>query len=179
MTSRSDDDGRATVVAAVTRGPERDASHRFTGDNLDLPILLVAALEATGITLDAFIARLRHGAIWQDQSLRSADRRVDIQAYLPPEGLRCVIRVAENIWYHHPLETLHVWSMPLPLIGKGEAVPLARVLQHDLLDPLPITVRAVTHLNARKPELGTCIRVQMPRVRMGLTSIPSDTTDGI
>jgi hypothetical protein len=173
MTHRIDDDRRDPSVAAVTRGPDPDHPLHFTGDHLDLPVVLVAALEATDTTVEVFAARLLHGAIWQDQSLRSPDRRIDIQAYLPPEGLRCVIRLERNIWYHHPLETLHVYGTPLPTIGQDEALPLACVLRHDLLDTLPIMVRAVTHLNARRPELGTCIRVEMPRRSIALWHSPS------
>jgi hypothetical protein len=178
MTGRTDDDRRNASVAAVTQGPDTDRRLRFTGDHLDLPILLAAAVEAADTTVEAFIARLRREAIWQDQSLRSADRKIDIQAYLAPEGLRCVIRVAENIWYHHPLETLHVWLMHLPTVERSATVPLTRLVRHDLTDPLPIVVRSLTYLNARKPELGTCLRLDMPRVSVALTNGPSASTDG-
>lgn len=173
MTRRTDDDRRDASVAAVTQGPDTARGLRFTGHHLDLPILLVAAVEATDTTVEAFIARLRREAIWQDQSLRSADRDIDIQAYLAPEGLRCVIRIGRTIWYHHPLETIHIYGNSLPGIGAGEVFPLTRILRHDLLDTLQIVVRNVAQLNTRQPELGTCLWVDMPQLRFAKAHDPS------
>ena len=166
MTRRTDGDRRDASVAAVTQGPDTDRRLRFTGDHLDLPILLVAAVEATDTTVEAFIARLRREAIWQDQSLRSADRDIDIQAYLAPEGLRCVVRFGRTIWYHHPLETLHIYGLPLPTAPAG--VPLASIVKHPLLDSVPVMVTRMRHLNATKLDLGICMKVAMPLVRASL-----------
>lgn len=166
MTRRTDDDRRNASVAAVTQGPDTDRLLRFTGDHLDLPILLVAAVEATDTTIESFIARLRREAIWQDQSLRSADRDMDIQAYLAPEGLRCVVRFGRTIWYHHPLETLHIYGLPLPPDLADSDVPLASIVKHPLLDSVPIMVTGMRDLNAKKQDLGICMNVAMPQVRV-------------
>lgn len=147
-------------ITPLTPGPT--AAPGSEGDTLDLPILIPVALEATDTSVGAFLERLTHGSIWQDQSIRSKDGEVDIQAYLAPEGLRCVIRLGAGIWYHHPAETLHVLGMPLPHVDV--AVALACIMPHGLLDGLPIIARAATHLNAGRPDLGTCIRVDMPRL---------------
>jgi hypothetical protein len=165
-------------IVPLTPGPDPIANGTFDEDRLELPVVIVAALEATGTRVQDFIARLVEGPIWQDQSIRSADREVDIQAYLAPEGLRCVIRISEGVWYHHALGTLHVWGMPLPPVRTGKPIPLTDVLRHDMLDALPIMVRAATHLNARKPELGTCLRVEMPALNVTLTRNPSSDTEG-
>lgn len=158
----SGDDPRDIVP--LTPGPAPPPGQAFESDRLEVPIVILSALEATGTRVHSFLARLADGPIWQDQSIRSADREIDVQAYLAAEGLRCVIRVGEGIWYHHPLEALHVWGMPLPQIRKGDPVPLTSVVRNVLLDNLPIMACAATHLNAGRPEFGTCIRVEMPRL---------------
>ncbi|MBJ6121951.1 hypothetical protein [Sphingomonas mollis] len=145
-------------IASPTRG------QAFEGDTLELPILIPAALEATGTRVRAFLERLTRGSIWQDQSIRSMDGGVDIQAYLAPEGLRCLIRLGAGVRYQHPGETLDVLGMPLPHIDRDMAVPLVHILPHRLLDGLPILACAATHLNAGRPEVGTSIRVDMPRL---------------
>jgi hypothetical protein len=161
------DDGARDIVP-LTPGPTPLPGPAFDGDRLEVPLVILAALEATDTRVHDFLARLAGGPIWQDQSIRSADGEIDIQAYLAPEELRCVIRVGAGIWYHHPLEMMHVWGMPLPHIDRDVAVPLACILPHGLLDTLPIMALAATHLNARNPELGTCILVDMPQFRVRL-----------
>ncbi|WP_156351244.1 hypothetical protein [Sphingomonas sp. Leaf25] len=166
-------------MVPLTPGPESLPGQAFEGDRLDMPVVIVSALGATGTRVEDFLARLVDGPIWQDQSIRSPDRKVDIQAYLAPEGLRCVIRLREGVWYHHAFGTLHVWGMPLPPVRTGEHIPLTHVLRHDMLDNLPIMVRAATELNARTAGLGTCLRVDMPMVTMALPRHPSSNTDGV
>lgn len=167
MSRRPPDDGARDIVP-MTPGPDSLAGPALEGDRLEIPLVILSALEATDTRVHDFLTRLAGGPIWQDQSVRSAGGEIDIQAYLAPEGLRCVVRLGDGIWYHHPLETLHVWGMPLPHIDRDVAVPLACILSHDLLDTLPIMALAVTYLNARNPELGTCIRVDMPQFRVRL-----------
>lgn len=165
-------------IVPLTPGPDPLAGQVFKGDRLDLPIVILSALEAADTRVYPFLARLASGAVWQDQSIRSADGGIDIQAYLAPDGLRCVVRLAPGVWYHHPLETLHLWGASLPTISRGQLVPLASVLRHELLDNLPITVSAATHLNAGRPELGTCLRVDMPVLTVTLPRNPSSYPDG-
>lgn len=163
MSRRPPDDGAGDIVP-MTPGPGPLPRPAFEGDRLELPLVILAALEATDTRVHDFLARLARGSIWQDQSIRSAGGEIDIQAYLAPEGLRCVIRLGAGIWYHHPLETLHVWGMQLPHIDRDAAIPLACILPHGLLDTLPVMVLAATNLNARRPGLGTCLRIDMPRL---------------
>ncbi len=71
-----------------------EATRAYQGDFIDLPVVLVAALAAVDLSIPAFLNRLRLGSIWQDQKLCSPDRRIAIQAHMPPDGLRCIIRLA-------------------------------------------------------------------------------------
>ncbi len=155
---------RGARVAAVTPGPDPRRS-RYDQDSVDLPVILVAALSATGTTVDAFFARLAKGAIWQDQAIRSPDGEIVIQAYLAPDGLRAVVQIGNESWYHHPFDTIHAYG----LLPSAEAmttrdVPLAAVLQHPLLAPLQIIARSTVALNSDKPELGVSIAVDVPRI---------------
>ena len=166
MTRRTTDNRRDAPVAAVTPGPASGAHVPSADGHVDVPAVLVTALEATGTSMEEFFNRLRRGSIWQDEAIRSADREIEIQAYLPPEGLRCVIRIGRSIYYHHPLRTFHVFGMLLPTIDINDGVPLACILPHDLLDTIPITATRITNLNAIRPDLGICIRVAMPAIEV-------------
>ncbi len=168
MTRRPIDDRRDAPVAAVTPGPATDRRIRFVGDQLELPAIVVAALDAAGTGIDQFLDRLQRGSIWQDSSIQSADGEIEIQAYLAREGLRCVIRIRRSIWYHHPLQTLHVYGMLPPAIGSGDHVPLARVLQHELLDAIPIMSTGWALLNSFESQLGICVHVAMPTISVSL-----------
>lgn len=155
-------------IVPLTPGPSPLPGQTFEGNRLDIPIVILAALEATGIRVHTFLARLALGAIWQDQSIRSKDGEIDIQAYLAHDGLRCVIRLGAGVWYHHPLETLHVWGMPLSHIDQDETVPLESILPHALLDTLPIMVIGITPLNTIRPDIGISLRVSMPEIPVDL-----------
>jgi hypothetical protein len=168
MTRRPIDDRRDAPVAAVTPGPATNHRIRFGGDRLELPAIVVAALDAAGTGIHHFLNRLQQGSIWQDSSIRSEDGEIDIQAYLAREGLRCVIRIGRGMWYHHPLGTLHSFGMRPPEIGVGENVPLICILQHELLDAIPITVTGWALLNSSKPQLGVCVHVTMPTISVDL-----------
>lgn len=169
MTRRTIDDRRDASVAAVTPGPDSSLRVQSEGDRIDLPAVLVSALEASGTAVHRFLDRLRQGSIWQDESIRSADGDIEIQAYLAPEGLRCLIRIGRSAFYHHPLGTFHAHGMLRPGIDIGDGVPLACILPHDLLDTIPIMVTEITHLNAIRPDLGICIRVTMPGIGVALS----------
>lgn len=103
------------------------------------------------------------------RSLRqSADGEIDIQAYLARDGLRCLIRIGRSIFYHHPLQVINAYGMRPPEIRAGEHVPLACILQHELLDPVPITVTSWVHLNSFKSQLGIRVHVAMPTISVSL-----------
>lgn len=166
MTRRTTGDRRDASVAAVTPGPAFGPQVPSPGDRVELPAVLVGALEATGTSIEGFLDRLRLGSIWQDEAIRSANLEIEIQAYFPPEGLRCVIRIGRSIYYHHPLRTFHALGMLLPTIDVGDGVPLACILPHEMLDTIPIRATRVTPLNAIRPDLGICIRVAMPMIEV-------------
>ncbi|MBJ6122522.1 hypothetical protein JAO74_12045 [Sphingomonas sp. BT553] len=158
-------------MVPLTPGPSSLSGQAFEGDRLDMPVVIVSALGATGTRVEDFLARLAEGPIWQDKSIRSTDREVDIQAYLAPEGLRCVIRLARNAFYHHPLGTLHVYGLRRPKISIGDGVPLHSILPDDLLDTIPIMVIGITPLNIIRPDIGISLRVTMPRIQV---DVPAD-----
>ena len=153
-------------IVPLTPGPDPLAGQASDGNRLDLPVVIVSALEATGTRLQDFLVRLAQGAIWQDQSIRSADGEIDIQAYLAPEGIRCVIRIGQSTFYHHPLGTFHIFGMPQPEMAIGDGIPFVFILPHELLDTIPIMATGMTPLNANRPDLGICIRVTMPRLEV-------------
>lgn len=166
MTRRTIDDRRDAGLAAVTPGPASGFHSPSASGHVELPAVLVRALEAAGISVEAFLDRLARGAIWQDQAIRSADREIEIQAYLPPEGLRCLIRIGRSIYYHHPLRTFDVDRMRMPEIDVGDGIPLACILPHEMLDTIPIVVTRLTPLNAERPDIGICISVTMPTIEL-------------
>jgi len=170
-------DRRGARVAAVTPGPDRRGS-RFTGDAVDLPVILIVALAAANTSVEAFIARLARGSIWQDQAIRSADRQIVIQAHLAPEGLRAVVQIGEAIWYHHPLDTIHAYGITAADAGKAAGnVGLSSILRHPLLDHLKMDARTIVSLNNRNPDLGVSIALDVPRVRYAFPHDSSKSAD--
>lgn len=131
--------------------------------HLDMPVVLLAALDAAGISVDAFLARLTRGSIWQDQAIRSADGSIVIQAYSAPDNLRCVVQIGQLAWYHHPGDYLDVFGADMPDVKGGE--PPSRIIGHDLLDQLPVRVMSAGLLRPRKPDFGVRFRLDVPRIR--------------
>ncbi|MBY9061344.1 hypothetical protein K7957_00155 [Sphingomonas yunnanensis] len=163
MTRRTIDDRPDASPAAVTPGPGRSGASRFRGDRVDLPVILVTALEATSTDVGVFLNRLVRGSIWQDQAIRSDDGATAIQAYLAREGLRCVVDLGGGCWYHHPADVLHVFGEELPVaVVAMRDVPLTSILRHPLLDGMELVVRRIALLNPRYPQLGIAIEVHMP-----------------
>ncbi|MES3057402.1 MULTISPECIES: hypothetical protein [unclassified Sphingomonas] len=165
MIRRIKGDRRDRPVAAVTPGPDRRPVRRFEEDRIELPIILVAALEETGTGVDRFLERLQRESIWQAESIRSADGEIDIQAHLAPEGLRCVVRIGKDKWYHHPLDALHAFGLEMPATDDGG---LAILELDPLLNALPLKIRYMRTLNDAKPGLGTCLYLIVPRISFAL-----------
>lgn len=146
--------------------PDAAAGGVRTG-HLDMPVVLLAALDATGTSVDAFLARLQRGSIWQDQAIRSADGSIVIQASLAHDELRAVVQIGKATWYHHPSDTIHAWGVVLPATTMAiRDVPLKAILRHPLLDPLDVRVRAIRNLNTTRPDLGVGIRLNVPIFRV-------------
>lgn len=165
MTRRIMNDRGDRPVVEVTPGPDRRPVRCFAEDRIELPIILVAALEATGTGVDRFLERLQRGSIWQDQSIGSADGEIDIQAHLAPEGLRCVVRIGKHKWYHHPLDALHAFGVEMPATDDGG---LAILELDPLLNTLPLKIRHMRTLNDAKPDLGACLYLIVPRISFAL-----------
>lgn len=170
MSRRPPEDATRGMVP-LTPGPGSFSGQAFEGDRIELPVVIVSALGATGTRVGDFLARLAEGPIWQDQSIRSTDREVDIQAHLAPEGLRCVIRIGRNAFYHHPSGTLHVFGLQRPKVSIGDGVPLQSILSVQLLDTIPIMVIGIMPQNRIRPDIGISLQVTMPRIQV---DIPAD-----
>lgn len=144
------------------RLPPDAASGGVRTGHVDMPVVLLAALDATGTPVDAFLARLARGSIWQDQAIRSADGSIVIQASLAHDELRAVVQIGRLAWYHHPDDYLDVFGADMPDV-EG-ACPATRIIGHDLLDQLPVRVTSVGLLQPRKPDLGVRLRLDVPRI---------------
>lgn len=160
------------------RLPPDAASGGVRTGHVDMPVVLLAALDAAGTSVDAFLARLARGSIWQDQAIRSADGSIVIQASLAHDELRAVVQLGKATWYHHPSDTIHAWGVLLPAtIMATQDVPLTAILQHPLLDPLTVRVRALRDLNATRPGLGVSIRLSVPAMTTSLAH--AEEMDGL
>ncbi|WP_343528587.1 hypothetical protein [Sphingomonas sp.] len=152
------------------RLPPDAASGGVRHGHIDLPVVLLAALDAAGTSVEAFLARLERGSIWQDSAIRSADRAVVIQAYLAPDGLRAVVQIGNATWYHYPSDKIHAWGVVLPAtIMATRDVPLKAILRHPLLDPLPLCVRAIRDLNTTQSTLGVSIQLDVPALTVSVS----------
>jgi hypothetical protein len=141
------------------------ATQAYPGSFIDLPVVLVAALAAVDVSIPTFLKRLKLGSIWQDQSLRSPDRRIAIQAHLPPDGLRCVIRLAPQTFYHFPANRINVYGATLPSTTMTLVnVPIKHIIAHDLLLDDGIMVRRIDVLDCFAPAFGICLQLQMPHI---------------
>ncbi len=157
-------DRRDFTVAAVTPGSV-DRETRSGGGTVEVPIILLAALAAADTSVETFIERLTTGSIWQDGAIRSTDRTIAIEASLFHDGLRAVVQIGKTTWYHHPADVIHAWGVVLPATVMAlRDVPLATILRHPLLDPLPVHVRALRDLNAKRPDLGPSIHLAVPTI---------------
>lgn len=155
--------------APARRLPQDAASGGVRSGHVDMPVVLLAALDAAGTSVDVFLARLARGSIWQDQAIRSADGSIVIQASLAQDELRAVVQIGRTTWYHHPSDTIHAWGVMLPAtIMATRDVPLRMILRHPLLDPLPVRVRAVRDLNTARPSLGVSIHLAVPALTVSV-----------
>lgn len=129
---------------------------------LELPLLLVRALEELRLTPSAFAERLIEGSVWQDQAIRSTDGRVSIEAHLWRDGLRCAVRIGDA-WFHHPAGVLHLWHIQLPATVLAlRSVPASVILADPLFDDERIQARSLDWLNASDPDMGVGMRLLMP-----------------
>jgi len=147
--------------------PEDDTSTGGCHEQIDIPIVVLAALDAARTPVEAFLARLKRGSIWQDQAIRSSDGHVSIEAHLWRDGLRCAIRIG-SAWYHHPASVLQLWHVRLPATVLAlRDVPASALLADPLFSDERIRVRSLDWLNRSDPDMGVVLRLQMPSERMG------------
>ncbi|WP_010219542.1 hypothetical protein [Sphingomonas sp. PAMC 26621] len=149
------------------------AKRSYQGRAIDLPVVLIAALAAVDVSIPAFLMRIQVGSIWQDEALRSPDRRIAIQAHLPPDGLRCVIRLAPQTFYHFPADRINAHAATLPSTAMALVnVPIRQILAHDLLLDDGIMVRRIDVLDSVTPAMGLCLQLEMPHVSVMMPQDP-------
>lgn len=175
MSRRASTFDRRSIVraaAAVTPGPSDMGGSQFPGRHIDLPVILVQALSAAGTGVDQFLDRLVKGAIWQDDAIRAADGGIVIQAHLAREGLRCVVQIGSQCWYHHPLDTLHLYGAAWPATVMAlRDLPLAAIMRHPVLDDSGVQLLKIGQLNHFAPDLGVCIHLDVPVTTVMLPDI--------
>lgn len=171
MTSPPSNDRRDAIVAAVTRVPRIDGDRRSVADTFQLPILILAALVECGVPLVTFVERIRRQSLWQEDAIRSVDRRVVIQASLAADGLRSVIQIGENAFYHCSANVLHLFGVVLPATIMAVAdIDASRIFGEPLFGFPGMIIRRMKPLDRRKPEMGTAILLDMPTIKVWLPS---------
>lgn len=149
------------------------AKRPYHGRAIDLPVVLIAALAAVDVSVPAFLKRIQVGSIWQDQALQSPDRRIAIQAHLSPDGLRCVIRLAPQTFYHFPANRINAHAATLPSTAMTLInVPIRQIIAHDLLLDDGIMVRRIDALDSVTPAIGICLQLEMPNVSVMMPPAP-------
>jgi hypothetical protein len=141
----------------------------FEDDRLDMPIVLLAALAECDVTLAGFIDRILHGSVWQDEAIRSADRRVVVQAHLAAEGLRSLVQIGETTFYHADASMLHLLGLILPAtILAMRDLPAATLICDPLFQLPGIVIRRLRPLDRRDPAMGTAVLLHVPTITVWL-----------
>lgn len=162
------DDRRDATVAAVTRVPASQDRVRPVPDTIRLPVILLAALVDCRVPLATFVERIRGRSLWQDDAIRSVDRRVMIQASLGADGLRCVIQIGEKAFYHCSTSVVHLFDIVLPATVMAVTDLDASILGDPLFSAPGMIVRRMKPLDCLKPEMGTAMLLHMPTVTVSL-----------
>ena len=134
-----------------------------------MPIVLLAALAECDVTLAGFINRIRHGSVWQDEAIRSADRRVVVQAHLGGEGLRALVQIGETTFYHTAASVLHLFGLVLPAtILAMRDLQAATLIGDPLFQLSGIVIRRLRPLDHRDPDMGTAALLHVPTITVWL-----------
>lgn len=132
-------------------------------DPIELPISLLAALSECGVTIGDFIERIQRGSVWEDQAIRSADRRVVIQAFLKGSSLRCMIQVGSGAFYHTSTGVLRLFDVALPASVMAAGDLDASDIINDPLFQLPgIRVRRMVPMGGRYSAVGVTLFLSVP-----------------
>jgi hypothetical protein len=161
-------DRRDATVAAVTRVSASQNRLRPVLDTIQLPVILLAALVECGVPLATFVERILGRSLWQDDAIRSVDRRVVIQASLAADGLRCVIQIGEMAFYHCSASVLHLFDKVLPATVMAVTDLDASILGDPLFAAPGIIVRRMKPLDRMKLGMGTAMLLHMPTITVWL-----------
>lgn len=163
------DDRRDATVAAVTRVPASQDRLRPVPDTIRLPVILLAALVECRVPLATFVERIRGRPLWQDDAIRSVDRRVVIQASLAADDLRCVIQIGEKTFYDCATSVLNLFDVVLPAtIMAVSALDAFSFLGHPLFQDQDIIIRRMKPLDRVAPAMGTAMLLHMPTITVWL-----------
>lgn len=162
------DNRRDATVAAVTRVPAYPDRLRPVLNTIRLPIILLAALVECEMPLSAFVERIRGRSLWQEDAIRSVDRRVVIQATLAADGLRCVIQIGERAFYHCSATVLRLFDVVLPATVMALTDLNASILGDPLFAAPGMVVRRMKPLDRLKPKMGTAMLLHMPTITVWL-----------
>ena len=142
---------------------------RYENDRLEIPVILLAAITECDISLRVFIERLLRGPLWQDDAIRSPDRRVVVQAHLAADGLRCVIQIGDEAFYHHPVDVLHVYHAVLPATAMAlRDVDAEELIDEPLIRIAGTLVRRIRPLNVDDQGMGIALLLSMPAITLWL-----------
>ncbi len=163
------DDGNAlTKAASIYPSP-----YGFEGDLLELPIVLVTALAECDVPLASFIDRVQRGSLWQDEAIRSSDRRIVVQAHLAAEGLRAIVQIGEKAFYHVSAATLHVFDLVLPsTVLVVRDLEASCLLDDPLFRLLGVRIRKMKPLDHLDPGMGTTRLLHVPSITTWIPQIP-------
>ena len=163
------DDRRDAIVAAVTRVPTSQNRLRPALDTIQLPVILLAALVECEVPLAKFVERILKQSLWQDDAIRSVDRRVVIQASLAADGLRCVIQMGEKAFYHCSTSVLNLVDVVLPAtVMSVSNLDAFLILGHPLFQGKDIIIRGMKPLDCVAPAMGAAMLLHMPTITVWL-----------
>lgn len=133
-----------------------------------MPVILLAALVECKVTLNTFVERILKQSLWQDDAIRSVDRRLVIHASLGADGLRGVVQIGAKAFYHCSASVLHLFDTVLPATVMAVTDLNASVLGDPLFAVSGMIVRRMKPLDCLKPEMGTAMLLHMPTITVWL-----------
>lgn len=139
----------------------------YSADSIELPIVLLAALGECEVTIRDFIGRIQRGSVWQDQAIRSADRRIVIQACLHRSSLRCMVQVGDDAFYHTDTGVLDLHDVFLPATVMALADLDASAVVDDPLFRLPgVRIRRMMPFGCRDTDIGVALLLAVPTIKV-------------
>ena len=143
----------------------QSAGSEMTSGGIELPIVVVAALETLGVTIPTFLDHLWAESTSQDVVFSGPETGISVEAHLGDCGFSCAIKLARMCWYHRPGDKIHLFCIELPdTVLAATDLPITAVVDHHLLTDPRIVVRNIGYLNAALPGIGIRLRLAMPTI---------------